>query len=179
MWVRLPMPEDMNELAGRWNLGMRDRVHAIAEAAAPMLDSAPDERPQWDPRARRPPRVSPVRPGFILATALNYPAHGVEMTTGLAAEMSDASALDETAAVSMDSLWSPGTGGPAAKPPTCFLKPGSIAIGHGEAIQMKPEREQSTGSVNSRWSSALRRATRRLAGGGRHIFGYTMMNDRR
>ena len=52
MWVSLPMPEDMKELAGRWSIGMRDRVHAIVDQVAPLLDRPAAERPVWihDPR---------------------------------------------------------------------------------------------------------------------------------
>ena len=47
MWVRLPMPEDMKELAGRWTIGMRDRVHAIVDRVVPCSTTPADERPVW------------------------------------------------------------------------------------------------------------------------------------
>ncbi len=172
--VRLPMPEDMSELAGRWNLGMRERAHRIAAWAAAFLDSG-EERPVWIHDLEGLLVFPPVRPGKILATALNYPAHGVEMTTGAPAAMSDASALDD-APDPMDHFW-PREAGDRRQNPYLFLKPGSIAIGHGEPILMKPEREMVD------WECELavvigRPASDVAAGDAEaHIFGYTMMND--
>ena len=175
MWVRLPMPEDMKELAGRWEIGMRDRVHAIVDQVVPLLERAADERPVWIHDLEGLHVFPPVRPGIILATALNYPAHGVEMTTGAPAAMSDASALDDQQ-VSMDHFWEREPGD-RRQNPYLFLKPGSIAIGHGEPILMKPEREMVD------WECELAVVIGRPASdveaedAGAHVFGYTMMND--
>ena len=40
LWVELPMPSDMNELIGRYEFGMRERVHAIVDALVPEIDGA-------------------------------------------------------------------------------------------------------------------------------------------
>ncbi|MXZ60613.1 MAG: fumarylacetoacetate hydrolase family protein [Acidobacteria bacterium] len=175
MWVSLPMPEDMKELAGRWHLGMRDRVHAIVDQVVPLLARSAEERPVWIHELEGLHVFPPVRPGIILATALNYPAHGVEMTTGAPAAMSDASALDDQQ-VSMDHFWEREPGD-RRQNPYLFLKPGSIAIGHGEPILMKPEREMVD------WECELAVVIGRPASdveaedAGAHVFGYTMMND--
>ena len=175
LWVRLPMPADMKELAGRWDLGMRDRAHAIVEQVTPLLDRRAAERPNWIHELDGLHVFPPVRPGIILATALNYPAHGVEMTTGAPAAMSDASALDDRQ-VSMDHFWERAPDD-RRQNPYLFLKPGSIAIGHGEAILMKPEREMVD------WECELAVVIGRPASdveaedAGAHVFGYTMMND--
>ena len=175
MWVTLPMPEDMKELAGRWAIGMRDRVHAIVDQVLPLLDRPADERPVWIHDLEGLHVFPPVRPGLILATALNYPLHGVEMTTGAPAAMSDASALDDQQ-VSMDHFWERAPGD-RRQNPYLFMKPGSIAIGHGEPILMKPEREMVD------WECELAVVIGRPASdveaedAGAHIFGYTMMND--
>lgn len=175
LFVRLPMPEDMNELAGRWNLGMRERVHAIAERVAPLLDLPPDERPVWIHELDGLRYFPPVRPGLILAAALNYAAHGEEMTTGRAAEMSDASALDD-APVSMDHFWERAPGD-RRQNPYLFLKPGAIAVGHGEPILMKPGREQMDWECELAVVIGTPASDVPVADAERHIFGYTLMND--
>ena len=175
MWVRLPMPEDMKELAGRWAIGMRDRVHAIVDRVVPLLDDPADERPVWLHDLEGLHVFPPVRPGLILATALNYPAHGVEMTTGAPAGMSDASALDETQ-VSMDHFWEREEGD-RRQNPYLFMKPGSIVIGHGEPILMKPEREMVDWECELAVVIGQPASDVEAGDAGAHIFGYTMMND--
>ena len=175
LFVRLPMPRDMNELAGRWRLGMRDRAHAIVERVLPLLDLPEDERPVWIHDLEGLTVFPPVRPGKILAAALNYPAHGVEMTTGAPAAMSDASALDDEQ-VSMEHFWEREPGD-RRQNPYLFMKPGSIVIGPGEPIRMKPDREMVD------WECELAVVIGKPASdaseeaAGSHIFGYTMMND--
>jgi len=39
LWVKLPMPEDMAELAGRYEYGMRERIHGIVDAVLPAIDA--------------------------------------------------------------------------------------------------------------------------------------------
>ncbi len=173
MWVRLPMPGDMSEMAGRWAIGMRERVHAIVDRVVPMLDGG--ERPVWVHDLAELHVFPPVRPGLILATALNYPEHGVEMTTGLAAEMSDSSALDD-APVSMDHFWRREPDD-RRQNPYLFMKPGGIVIGAGEPILMKEGREQMD------WECELAVVIGKPASdaptedAAAHVFGYTMMND--
>lgn len=175
LWVRLPMPTDMNELAGRWNLGMRERVHAIAGRTAEMLDLPAEERPVWIHDLDGLRFFPPVRPGLILAAALNYAAHGEEMTTGAAAEMSDASALDD-GAVSMDHFWERPPGD-RRQNPYLFMKPGAIAVGHGEPILMKPDREMVDWECELAVVIGAPASEVPVSEAGKHIFGYTLMND--
>ena len=102
LWVKLPMPEDMAELIGRYEYGMRERVHAIADAVRESLTTG--ATPAYVYELEGLDIAPPVQPGLILAAALNYWAHATEMTTGTPAEMSDASALDDKP-VSMDHFW--------------------------------------------------------------------------
>ncbi len=175
LWVTLPMPADMNELAGRWSLGMRDRVHGIAEQAAPLLDLPEAERPVWIHPLEGLKVFPPVRPGKILAAALNYPAHGVEMTTGAPAAMSDASALDDEQ-VSMDHFWERDPEDPRQNP-YLFMKPGSIAIGHGDPILIKPDREMVDWECELAVVIGTPASDASGEHAGAHIFGFTMMND--
>ena len=175
LWVRLPMPEDMRELAGRWNLGMRERAHAIVDRVLPLLAGPEGERPRWVHELEGLHVFPPVRPGIILATALNYPAHGREMTTGAPAAMSDASALDDAPA-SMDHFWEREPED-ARQNPYLFLKPGAIAIGHGEPILMKPDREMVDWECELAVVIGQPASEAAAADAGNHIFGYTMMND--
>ena len=71
MWVSLPMPEDMKELAGRWSIGMRDRVHAIVDQVIPRLDRPADERPVWIHELEGLHVFPPVRPGQGIGTLVN------------------------------------------------------------------------------------------------------------
>ena len=175
LFVRLPMPEDMNELAGRWNIGMRERLHAIVKRVLPLVDLAAEERPAWIHELEGLRVFPPVRPGKILAAALNYPAHGVEMTTGAPAAMSDASALDDEQ-VSMDHFWERGPGD-RRQNPYLFLKPGSIAVGHGDPIVMKPDREMVDWECELAVVIGTPASDTSVDEAAGHIFGYTMMND--
>ena len=173
LWVTLPMPADMSELIGRYELGMRDRIHAIVDLIAPAIDAG--EPPAYVHDLGEVDVFPPVRPGVILSAALNYREHMDEMTTGVAAEMSDASAVDD-APESMQHFWER-TPGDTRQNPYLFNKPASIVIGDGDPILLKPEREQidwecEFAIVIGRPASHVPRDEARG-----HIFGYTMMND--
>ena len=174
MWVTLPMPADMTELAGRWAIGMRERVHAIVDQVVPLLERTADERPVWLHDLEGLHVFPPVRPGLILATALNYPAHGVEMTTGAPAGMSDASRSTRPR-----SRWTllEREEGDRRQNPYLFMKPGSIAIGHGEPILMKPEREMVDWECELAVVIGQPASDVEAEDADAHIFGYTMMND--
>ncbi len=174
-WVRLPMPTDMKEMAGRWTIGMRERVHAIVDRVVPRLDDDAAARPWWIHDLRDLHVFPPVRPGLILATALNYPEHGVEMTTGLAAAMSDSSALDDSP-VSMDHFWQREPGD-RRQNPYLFMKPGGIVIAHGEPLLMKPGREQMDWECELAVVIGKPASDTPVGEAAAHIFGYTMMND--
>jgi len=173
LWVKLPMPADMAELIGRYEYGMRERVHAIVDAALPTLDtSAP---PVFVYELEELYTFPPVQPGVIFAAALNYWEHAEEMTTGDAADMSDASALDD-APVSMDYFWEREPGD-RRQNPYLFLKPSRIVIASGEPILMKPQREQLDWECEFAVVIGKPASHVPVDEAREHVFGYTIMND--
>ena len=173
LWVTLPMPGDMNELIGRYETGMRDRIHAIVDLIAPAIDAG--QPPAYVHDLGDVDVFPPVRPEVILSAALNYREHMDEMTTGVAAEMSDASAVDD-APESMEHFWERASDD-TRQNPYLFNKPASIVIGDGDPILLKPDREQidwecEFAIVIGRPASHVPHDEARG-----HIFGYTMMND--
>ena len=70
LWVTLPMPKDMKELIGRYELGMRDRIHAIVELIAPTIDTG--QLPAYVHDLGDVDVLAPVRPAVVLSAALNY-----------------------------------------------------------------------------------------------------------
>ena len=173
LWVSLPMPADMNELIGRYDLGMRDRIHAIVDAVAPSVGTS--NQPAYVHDLASLHVFPPVKPSVILAAALNYRAHANEMTTGPAAEMSDASALDDRP-VSMEHFWERDPSD-TRQNPYLFIKPGSIVIASGEPILMKPGREQIDWECEFAVVIGQPASHLSLEEAERHIFGYTIMND--
>ncbi|MFQ5791236.1 MAG: fumarylacetoacetate hydrolase family protein [Acidobacteriota bacterium] len=172
-WVTLPMPENMKELIGRYDLGLRERLHAITEKVAATVSAAHRPAYVYDLEALE--VLPPVRPTVILAAALNYPTHATEMTTGEPARMSDASALDDNPR-SMPHFWERKPGD-MRQNPYLFLKPSSVVIGDGDAIRIKPGRDMID------WECELAVVIGRPAtdvpveAAEEHIFGYTLMND--
>ena len=173
LWVKLPMPADMSELIGRYEYGMRERVHAIVDAVLPTLD--PSARPAFVYELDELITFPPVKPGVIFAAALNYWEHAEEMTTGDAADMSDASALDD-APVSMDHFWTREPGD-RRQNPYLFLKPSRIVIANGEPILMKPQREQLDWECEFAVVIGKPASHVPLEKAREHVFGYTIMND--
>lgn len=173
LWVELPMPKTMNELIGRYEYGMRERIYAIVGAVRESL--AGGERPAYVHELEALTVFPPVRPGVILAAALNYWEHATEMTTGPPAEMSDASALDDNA-VSMDHFWQRPEGD-RRQNPYLFLKPSRIVIAHEQPILMKPQREQIDWECEFAVVIGKPASHVPLGEARDHVFGYTMMND--
>ena len=173
LWVELPMPGSMQELIGRYELGMRERVHAIAEEVARQLDAG--EPAAYVHALDELVLFPPVRPGVILAAALNYWEHAEEMTTGSPADMSDASALDD-APVSMDHFWTREEND-RRQNPYLFLKPSRIVIASGDPILMKPEREQLDWECEFAVVIGQPASHVSIEEARSHVFGYTIMND--
>ena len=173
LWVKLPMPADMSELIGRYEYGMQERVHAIVDAVLPNLDAS--NRPAFVYELEDLYVFPPVRPGIILAAALNYWEHAEEMTTGDAADMSDASALDD-APVSMEHFWTRAPGD-RRQNPYLFFKPSRIVIADGEPILMKPQREQLDWECEFAVVIGKPASHVPLEKAREHVFGYTIMND--
>ncbi len=173
LWVKLPMPEDMKELIGRYEYGMRERIHAIVDIVLEKLDGG--ERPDYVHDLGELHVFPPVDPGVILAAALNYWSHAQEMTTGTPADMSDASALDDHP-VSMEYFWE-------RKPddrrqnPYLFFKPPRVVIGHESPILMKPKREQMDWECEFAVVIGQPASHVPIDEAREHVFGYTLMND--
>lgn len=173
LWVELPMPADMAELIGRYEYGMRERVHAIVDAVIPELDSG--RRPAYVYELEEVYTFPPVTPGVILAAALNYWEHAEEMTTGDAANMSDASALDD-APQSMEHFWERAPDD-RRQNPYLFLKPSRIVIASGQPILMKPRREQLDWECEFAVVIGKPASHVPIEEAREHVFGYTIMND--
>lgn len=173
LWVKLPMPTDMKELIGWYDIGLRTRVHDIVDAVAGSLESA--ARPGYVHEVKDLYIFPPVRPTLLLATGLNYREHMNEMTSGKPAQMSDAKATDPKPQ-SMPYFWERKPGD-TRQNPYIFVKPATIVIGNGEPILMKPKREQID------WECEFAVVIGQPASGvpideaERHVFGYTMMMD--
>lgn len=173
LWVKLPMPAGMKELIGRYDYGMRDRIHAVVDVVLEKLDRG--EQPGYVHDLQELHVFPPVEPGVILAAALNYRSHAQEMTTGTPANMSDASALDDHP-VSMEYFWE-------RKPddrrqnPYLFFKPPRVVIGHESPILMKPKREQMDWECEFAVVIGQPASHVPIDKAREHVFGYTLMND--
>jgi 2-keto-4-pentenoate hydratase/2-oxohepta-3-ene-1,7-dioic acid hydratase in catechol pathway len=173
LWVKLPMPADMKDLIGRYEYGLKERIHGIVDRLLDDLERA--DRPVYIHDLAELHVFPPVEPGMILAAALNYWAHAQEMTTGVPAQMSDSKAIDD-APVSMDFFWE-------RKPsdrrqnPYLFFKPPRIVIGHESPILMKPKREQLDWECEFAVVIGKPASHVPIDEAREHVFGYTLMND--
>ena len=165
-WKPLAIPAGMKELIERYEDGMRERLHAIANesgAAAPRADI-------YEVKALRV-RPPVPDPETMVNAAVNYVEHGVEVAGGHAPPTPS-----PTAAPSVPGLWER-RADDARWTPYLFLKARSALIGDGEAIRIPPGRDQID------WECELavivgRRASHVPIGQGRdHIFGYTLEDD--
>ncbi|HEY2944722.1 MAG TPA: fumarylacetoacetate hydrolase family protein [Vicinamibacteria bacterium] len=165
-WKPLAIPAGMKELIERYEDGLRERLHAIANesgAAAARADV-------YEVKALRvrPPVPDPVT---MVNAAVNYVEHGAEVAGG-----NPAPTPSPAAAPSVPGLWER-RAGDARWTPYLFLKARSALIGDGEAIRIPPGRDQID------WECELavivgRRASRVPTAEAReHIFGYTLEDD--
>jgi 2-keto-4-pentenoate hydratase/2-oxohepta-3-ene-1,7-dioic acid hydratase in catechol pathway len=169
----MPMPKDMKDLIGRYEYGLRERIHAIVAKLGETV-SGPD-RPAYVHDLEALMVLPPVQPATILATALNYPTHMGEMTTGDPAAMSDASAIDD-APQSMPHFWERKPGDKRQNP-YLFFKPPSIVIASGQAILIKPKRSQIDWECEFAFVIGQPASHVPIEEAEKHIFGYTIMND--
>jgi 2-keto-4-pentenoate hydratase/2-oxohepta-3-ene-1,7-dioic acid hydratase in catechol pathway len=172
-WVRLPMPEDMSELAGRYQYDLRERIHAIVDAVSEAL--ADGVRPSYLLSLSELVVLPPVRPRAIWAAALNYPQHAQEMTSGAPAAMSDASALDD-APRTVPHFWERKPGD-TRQNPYLFFKPPAAVIADGEPIRLKPQRDQIDWECEFAFVVGRPASHLPVEKAREHIFGYTIMND--
>ena len=164
--ARPTIPATMTELIAAYD-GLRDRLHAIARAAASM-PGAPYVKAVSDVTIR-----PPMRPHVIYNAASNYALHAREM-----ARRNDPNAEPDLAPPPdpIPGIWER-TPDDRRQNPYMFLKLPNTVIAHGEAIRIPPQRP------NLDWECELavvvsRPASRVAAEDAEdYIFGYTLEND--
>jgi 2-keto-4-pentenoate hydratase/2-oxohepta-3-ene-1,7-dioic acid hydratase in catechol pathway len=165
-WKALAVPAGMKELIERYDGGLRERLHAIANepgAATPRVDT-------YEVKALRV-RPPVPDPETMVNAAVNYVEHGAEVAGGI-----QAPTPSPTMAPSVPGLWER-PANDTRWTPYLFLKARSALIGTGEAIRIPPGRDKID------WECELavivgRRASRVPVGQAReHIFGYTLEDD--
>jgi 2-keto-4-pentenoate hydratase/2-oxohepta-3-ene-1,7-dioic acid hydratase in catechol pathway/putative intracellular protease/amidase len=159
-WKRLAMPTSMKELIGRYEDGLRERLHAIANdaaAATPRAADVHDLKTLWV----RPPVPDPET---MVNAAVNYVEHGAETRTASAAGKSAPGLWERRADDTRQN-------------PYLFLKSRTALIGDGEAIRMPPGREQIDWECELAVIVGRRGSHVPVARAREHIFGYTLEND--
>lgn len=163
---KLAMPREMKELITR-DAELQERLGLLAGAMG--ATPRPGYVQEVGQLKVRPPVMYPTT---MLNAAVNYAEHAAEMAR--AGGLGDGPA--PPAPQSMPGMWERKSGD-TRQNPYFFLKPPSVVIAHGEAIQLPPGRERID------WECELavvvgRTSTRvpvdRAAD---HIFGYTLHND--
>ena len=163
-WKPLAVPAGMKELIERYDAGVRERLHAIANETRPA--PGPDV---YEVKALRirPPVPDPET---MVNAAVNYVEHGAEVAGGAAPSPSP------TPAPSVPGLWERRPDD-ARWTPYLFLKARSALAAEGETIRIPPGRTQ----IDWECEMAVivgRRASRVPADRARdYVFGYTMEND--
>src|SRR2546427_2768070 len=165
-WKPLVIPGGMKELIARYEDGLRERLHAIANesgAATPRADV-------YEVKALRV-RPPVPDPETMVNAAVNYVEHGAEVAGG-----PQAPTPSPTTAPSVPGLWER-PANDTRWTPYLFVKARSALIGAGEAIRIPPGRDKID------WECELavivgRRASHVPVGQARdHIFGYTLEDD--
>ncbi len=168
--AKLPMPQDMKELIGRY-AGLKQRLYAIVNKLADVLSGAEHPLYIYDLKALK--VLPPIMyPETLLNAAVNYEEHARE---GPRVQQPAAVAQSEESA-SAPGLWERKPGDTRHNP-YLFLKPRSAVIADGEAIRLPPGRERID------WECELavvigRPASRvSIERANDYIFGYTLEND--
>lgn len=163
-WKPLAVPAGMKELIERYDAGVRERLHAIANETRPA--------PEPDVYEVKTLRIRPPVPDpeTMVNAAVNYVEHGAEVAGGAAPSPSP------TPAPSVPGLWERRSDD-ARWTPYLFLKARSALAAEGETIRIPPGRTQ----IDWECEMAVivgRRASRVPADRARdYVFGYTMEND--
>lgn len=163
------IPTDMRELIVGYD-ALRPRLFAIANAAA----AAP--RPAYVRDLAAVKILPPVMPAVIANAAVNYAAHGVEMSQSESNIIGMTPQVAENVRQGVPGIWDRRTGD-VRQNPYLFLKSPTTIIAEGEAIRIPPGRERvdwecELNAVISK--TAVRVAPEQAAD---YIFGWTLQND--
>jgi 2-keto-4-pentenoate hydratase/2-oxohepta-3-ene-1,7-dioic acid hydratase in catechol pathway len=166
---RLTMPKDMKSLIAQYESAvLKERLAALARAAGSQ--PRPGHVVPIASVRVRPPVMYPMT---ILNAAVNYAEHAAEMAR--AGSPNDPPAATP-ASESMPGLWQRKPGD-TRQNPYFFLKPSSVVIAEGEAIQLPPGRDRIDWECELAvvvGTTAKRVPVERAA---EYIFGYTLEND--
>jgi 2-keto-4-pentenoate hydratase/2-oxohepta-3-ene-1,7-dioic acid hydratase in catechol pathway len=163
-WKPLVIPAGVKELIERYDDGLRERLHAIANETAPAPGVG-----VYEVKALRV-RPPVPDPETMVNAAVNYVEHGAEVAGGAAPSPSP------TAAPSVPGLWERGAAD-ARGTPYLFLKARSALIGAGEAIRIPPGRDKIDWECELAVIVGRRASHVPIAQARDHIFGYTLEDD--
>jgi len=164
------IPADMKELIVRYD-ALRPRLYAIANAAA-----ASAARPAYVRDVKAVKILPPVMPAIIANAAVNYAAHGAEMSQAGSNVIGMAPQAAENVMKGIPGAWDRKPGD-ARQNPYLFLKSPTTIIAEGEAIRIPAGRDRvdwecELNAVIAKTSSRV--PPERAAD---YIFGWTLQND--
>ena len=164
------IPADMKELIVRYD-ALRPRLYAIANAA-----SAAGARPAYVRDVKAVKILPPVMPAMMANAAVNYAAHGVEMSRPDSNVIGMAPQDAANVRKGIPGAWDRKPGD-ARQNPYLFLKSPATVIAEGQAIRIPPGRS----SVD--WECELNAVIGKTAShvpverAADYIFGWTLQND--
>ena len=164
------IPADMKELIVRYD-ALRPRLYAIANAAA-----ASAARPAYVRDVKSVKILPPVMPATIANAAVNFVAHGAEMSAGGSNVIGMAPQAAEDVMKGIPGAWDRKPGD-TRQNPYLFLKAPSTIIAEGEAIRIPPGRDRVD------WECELNVVIGKTAShvpperAADYIFGWTLQND--
>jgi 2-keto-4-pentenoate hydratase/2-oxohepta-3-ene-1,7-dioic acid hydratase in catechol pathway len=133
---KLPRAGDMNELIGRYETELKERLYAIASDVA-----AAQSAPQYVYAVKDLKVLPPVRPALILNAGGNYEEH----TQGIAQQQQRAGGPAPAAvptAVTAPGIWERKPGDPRRENPYLFLKSPTVVVGAYDPIRIPRGRVQ-------------------------------------
>ncbi len=166
------IPADMKELIVRYD-ALRSRLYAIANAAAA---AAPAARPSYVKDVKAVKILPPVMPAAIANAAVNYVAHGVEMSQAASNVIGMTPQAAENVMKGIPGAWDRKPGD-TRQNPYLFVKSPTTIIAEGEAIRIP----QGRSSVD--WECELNAVISKTAShvpperAADYIFGWTLQND--